>query len=429
MVVKSKSAPIGSPVEVTEAASEIRSTLDEIRTVIESEVGKPSTKEVKTTLDRLRDLINMIRRLVRDPTNRSNSEISDLDKEAGNLFLELEEVLRSLEADLPIFTAVKTGNLEEFNQLCDTGLDIQTVNERGQTLLHVAAQEFKPDILEVLVDKGGLLETLDGEGKTVLHAIDFTAYSNATAITRMVRCLLKAGANAEVQFLKTGTILHRASLWTQTGSVDLLLHHGVEIDSKRDPRQETPLHLACNNPDTGSLKIVKRLLEAGADVSALTSAKRTPLDLACKKLINHEKALHLLTPDDGCLVSTIDLPCNQYRSFISTILVLLDYVDSFQINKTRRKDLIQTFAFRNIEDLTNVSNSDMRTELEEQREFALLSSDEELYYSIKTFYKKKEDTVEGKEKKKEKVKKKDKGKAREKISTEARMNDLTLVES
>ncbi|KUJ08434.1 ankyrin [Mollisia scopiformis] len=375
--------------------SDIRSALDEIRTVIaDSAAGESSKKRVKTTLERLTDLMKNIGRMLRNPTNRSTSEISDLDQEANDLFAELAEILRNLEDDAEeaIFSALAKKDLAEVNRLLENEADVQAVNEFGQSALHVAVQERifaredKIVVVEALVRKGGQLEALDLKGRTVMHAIDFeNSFVDANGVLDMVDCLLKLGADPEANLEKEGTILHRATYWSHLATTELLLIHGVDIEARSQPWLETPLHLACISQRPATTIILKRLLKAGADTSARTKEGKSALSLACSGLVKKEKALKDLEVPEERLMSAIYRPCLYLRNYLNKILTLLEYTDTDRISIDSR-DVRKTFVFRNIQNWDRLSRDYLRYELEDQRVFALLSSDEELYHAVRDFY-------------------------------------------
>jgi len=69
--------------------------------------------------------------------------------------------------------------------------------------------------------------------------------------------------------------LHVAVLWKETEVVRMLIKEGINIDQPGD-LGHTPLHEACSS---GNMEIVKILVEAGADIFALTEGN-PPLTLA-----------------------------------------------------------------------------------------------------------------------------------------------------
>ncbi|KAF8863898.1 ankyrin [Acephala macrosclerotiorum] len=333
-----------------------------------------------------------IGRMLRNPTNRSTSEISDLDQEANDLFAELAEILRKLEEEAnaaeSIFSALANKDLAEVNRLLDNEADVQAVNEFGQSALHVAVQERilaredKTAVVEALVSKDGQLEAPDSKGRTVMHSIDFeNNFVDANGVLDMVECLLKLGANPEANLEKKGTILHRAIYWGHVATTELLLAHGADIEARSSPWLETPLHLACVSRRSATTRILKRLLGAGANTNAETSKGRTALSLTRSSLVKKEQKLKDLETPEERLMSTLYWPCLDLRDFINKILTLLEHLDTEKIN-IDSLEVRETFVFRNVQHWDRLSRDYLRYELEDQRIFAMLSSDEELYHTV-----------------------------------------------
>lgn len=61
---------------------------------------------------------------------------------------------------------------------------------------------------------------------------------------------------------------------TRVEVVELLLQHGADVSLPAHERRTTPLHEAAGN---GYVRVVKRLLAAGADVNAKWNDGQTPL--------------------------------------------------------------------------------------------------------------------------------------------------------
>ena len=104
---------------------------------------------------------------------------------------------REEKAEAPILAALEKGDTMEVNRLLERHMDVGAVNKFGQTTLHVVALKERVDTLEALLRKGSL-ETLDQDGETVIHSIDFSNISvDSMTSPMMVECLLSAGADPE----------------------------------------------------------------------------------------------------------------------------------------------------------------------------------------------------------------------------------------
>lgn len=84
----------------------------------------------------------------------------------------------------------------------------------------------------------------------------------------------KGGADTLLSVRNAAQQLFAAALHGRREGVDVLLDSGVPADSYRDEYQCTPLHVAAR---CGAATIVRRLVDAGADLDAVSKLGRTPL--------------------------------------------------------------------------------------------------------------------------------------------------------
>lgn len=113
---------------------------------------------------------------------------------------------------------------------------------------------------------------------------------------KAIRFLLEHGANPDAGLAFPPMI--DALKWGNEELVQLLLAHGATpggMDECINPSQDTPLHSLCSARAGDNrelvIKRVKALLEAGADVNALTAAGHTPLDVAMEKKGDEDKPM------------------------------------------------------------------------------------------------------------------------------------------
>jgi ankyrin repeat protein len=146
-------------------------------------------------------------------------------------------------------------------------------NETSDQALMVVAQIGKVDAVKRLLAEGANIETTDQQGRTVLHVA--TAFGQ----TDVVRMLLTAGAHVNAGSGKRTTPLHIAAASGKTDIVKALLAAGARVDvADRDGNE--PLHLAVANPTNEH--IVKDLLRAGAKVDVANNDGMQPIHLAAK---------------------------------------------------------------------------------------------------------------------------------------------------
>ena len=166
-----------------------------------------------------------------------------------------------LSADQLIFQ----GRLQDLMKTIDYS-KLDGRSQSGFTMLHYAAKDNKPDIIEFLVNSGCDINPGDDEEQTPLH---------------------KAAISGGVE------------------SVQLLLEKGADVD-KVDNNGHTPLHIAIISG--GDTKVVKALLTK-ADIQIATKGGQNALHLAveCHKvkcidlILNHRQASEVViaTSDSG----------------------------------------------------------------------------------------------------------------------------------
>jgi len=167
----------------------------------------------------------------------------------------------------------------------DFGFDVNVVNVYGETPLHNAAHYDMVENVRNLLAYGGDVHARDKEGNTALLWMANASFNGDPSgkdefeITKM---LLAAGADVNAQNVFGHTVLYRFSDnydGRHTGLMQFLLDHGADVHHRAN-NGETPLHEATA---TVSVKIMKLLLEAGADPRALNIYNKTPLQTTYRK--------------------------------------------------------------------------------------------------------------------------------------------------
>ena len=180
-------------------------------------------------------------------------------------------------------------------------------SQSGFTILHHAAKEDRPDIIEFLVNSGSDINVGDDEGQTPLHKA--AIFSNIES----VKCLLEKGGDpnkvdnsgntplhiaiicgGDIEVVSTlatksdlrirkddgQNALHLAIRYHKVDSIELMLNHtqAYEVTTATCKYGYTPLHLAVS---LGHLDTVERLLKHQTqDVLKTTKQGRTLLHLA-----------------------------------------------------------------------------------------------------------------------------------------------------
>jgi len=85
------------------------------------------------------------------------------------------------------FEAAKNGDVEQLKQALESGFDVNSVDEKQNTALHIAASKGHLDAMHLLIENGAGLDLTNERLSTPLHLTE----KNMDAI----RILLEAGAD------------------------------------------------------------------------------------------------------------------------------------------------------------------------------------------------------------------------------------------
>ncbi|KAK2172952.1 hypothetical protein NP493_916g00107 [Ridgeia piscesae] len=128
--------------------------------------------------------------------------------------------------------------------------------DTGQTAVHLAARHGHLDILRKLILKGIEIDDRDCEGRTALHLATERGH------TELVKLLLSSHADVNAETTQGNTPMHVAAVSNQPAIVRQLHLAGCDINTTNH-RIQTPLHEAIEHGFSG---VVEELLLAGADI-------------------------------------------------------------------------------------------------------------------------------------------------------------------
>jgi len=174
-----------------------------------------------------------------------------------------------------IIAAAHVGNLALVEHLIENGVDVNVVNDYGETALIEAVSWGHKTIIEILLMNGADVnhrENLDFEQfiwgcSAILHADDEEA----------IDILLKYGANIDdIGPIEGNGLLHKAVEQSNLDRINFLLSRNASIDLEMQNGM-TPLMIAVK---IGNLEIVRLLVGNGADVNHRDKIGLSVLQLA-----------------------------------------------------------------------------------------------------------------------------------------------------
>ncbi len=202
-------------------------------------------------------------------------------------------------------------------------VDVNAQDDGGKTLLHHAAYSQSSSVITILLKKGADVNARDNEGRTPLHLAIEKYNINDHGKGNPFNVLLEAdGIDVNIQDNEGRTALHDIIL---TGTIcnepmfeALLGADGIDVNIQ-DNERKTPLHLLANKKTNGMelqslVAMVEELLgKNGIEVNARDDAGRTPLYYA---VFQCSLKLIKLLVENGANVGALD---QEGRSFSCVI--------------------------------------------------------------------------------------------------------------
>jgi ankyrin repeat protein len=155
----------------------------------------------------------------------------------------------------------------------------------GNTMLHFIIKHFRlfrdkefGRVVQLFCNAGVDVNAVNDKGQTALHlAVKYTFPPKESG--KQIRVLLRHGANINCEDEHGKTPLHHSVKRLFTATVtEYLLDHGAQVNA-RDHRGRTPLHVDDGTQYYGS-DTKQLLLDHGADINARDNHGQTPLDYA-----------------------------------------------------------------------------------------------------------------------------------------------------
>jgi len=170
-----------------------------------------------------------------------------------------------------LINLVLNGELDEAKQLIADGADVNSADQHGNSVLHIAAQNGRAGIIEDLILNGADVNKGNNHKNTAIHLAAQNGWTDVAGH------LLRA-KKLDVNFkdLHANTALHLAAQNGQIGVTEKLIEAGANVNSA-NAHKLTPLHLAAQN---GHNELTKILVRSGADMDYQDLIGNTPLHTA-----------------------------------------------------------------------------------------------------------------------------------------------------
>lgn len=199
-------------------------------------------------------------------------------------FLDCETSLSTSYSDNGRLRLILNDGSTELALLYDLRADAGAATALGWLPLHLAVHCGGEGVIQTLLDLGaGVDAEIVGTNST---ALKWAVIANKG---RIVRILLRHGADVSRMDDKGWTVLLWAAYYGLNGMVQELLAHGANVATTSRNQRRTALHLAAQNAYQAT---VRQLLEGGADALARTRDGMTALDVTHKSDASTRTILH-----------------------------------------------------------------------------------------------------------------------------------------
>src|SRR5689334_20443815 len=166
--------------------------------------------------------------------------------------------------------AVNNDDEQTVAQLLKRGVDVNTVDANGDSLLALAARRGKPEMVKTVLDARPRVNSRNSRGETALMLATFNGHTDA------VRALLAQGA----EFNHSGwNPLIYAAARNRMDIARILIGRGAQVDGEAE-NGTTALMMAARE---GHLQMVLLLLEHGANINHKTKSGYSALTMAKDK--------------------------------------------------------------------------------------------------------------------------------------------------
>ncbi|CAL0299221.1 unnamed protein product [Lupinus luteus] len=205
---------------------------------------------------------------------------------------------------------VEHGSVDDIREVLERSdpswKSVDSKNRNGETLLHLAISQERPDLVQLLLEFKPNLEARSCSGSTSLEVASYSGecliaelllahrantersesfmfgpihYAARNGHREILRLLLLKGAKVDSLTKDGNTALHLAVEEHRRDCARLLLSNGAKINIRNAGEGDTPLHIAAS---TGDDNMVKLLLQKGANKDVRNKQGKTAYDFAAE---------------------------------------------------------------------------------------------------------------------------------------------------
>ena len=202
------------------------------------------------------------------------------DKDVFNFFIEKGVSVNQQDehGNTPFMNAAAYNNLEIVTYLAKHVDNVDLQNEKGQTALTKAVSRNTLDVISFLVDQKSNTQIVDKEGNNLAYYLvnSFSAKEKEDFFKK-AKYLNELGVKFSTVQAKKNTLLHVSIDKMDKDLIDFLASQGVDVNAINADGL-TVLHMAAMKAKDD--KILKYLIELGADKKMKTEFEETVYDLA-----------------------------------------------------------------------------------------------------------------------------------------------------
>lgn len=258
-------------------------------------------------LDRIEKLLTDDPELLKVLTPQQESKLL---REAVKMkYIKIVDLIIEYSVDInPLELAIAGGDFETVIQLLDDGVKLDDhpkweIFYLEMYLFELRKWKNRKEIILILVNSLDVKNIPNKLGKNLLHRLSVSqmVYENDDNVIEVTESLLKAEVSVTERDEGGRTPLHEFAFRKNVKLVKLLIDQGADVNNK-DNNLRTPLHSAAFG---GNVKNLKMLLSSGADIDARDNNGYTVLHDACRNR-SAEEAIRFLINKNSDMINALN---------------------------------------------------------------------------------------------------------------------------